>query len=45
MTRRSQKRFVTVDVHMGTCGIAAGAQKIYNTLTRKWKNSKQKISK
>jgi len=26
--------FVTVDVHMGTCGIAAGAQKIFDAIEK-----------
>jgi NADP-reducing hydrogenase subunit HndB len=31
---QAKRGFVTVDVHMGTCGIAAGAQKILDTLNK-----------
>lgn len=32
MVSEVKSGFVTVDVHMGTCGIAAGAQKIFNAI-------------
>jgi (2Fe-2S) ferredoxin len=34
MTSEAKSGVVTVDIHMGTCGIAAGAQKIYSVIQK-----------